>query len=307
MSFAMPGRRSQRFDSNRAASNRTSAEWIARLNADDATPRDAADFRRWLAANPDHAERFERATDLWDMVPGTAPSRVPVTRRRALAGLVALTATTVGGTVAFQAAYAATPYETGIGEQRRIGLQDGSSLLLDAATRVRVIATPARRRLWLARGRIDLTVAPLATPFTIDAGGGAMTAAAGRFDLRRDPDDRVALTAIQGTAAVTTTGATRRLIGGERLREGRIDRPDLAATQAWTSGRAAFHDDTLKTVAEEANRYSATRLVIADPVAAELRVSGMYRMGDNVALGRSLAALLALRVRTMEGAVLLGG
>lgn len=303
----MPGRRPQRFDTNRAASNRTAAEWIARLNADDATPRDAADFRRWLAANPDHAERFERATDLWDMVPGTAPSRAPVTRRRALAGLVALTATTVGGTVAFQAAYAATPYETGIGEQRRIGLEDGSSLLLDAATRVRVIATPTRRRLWLARGRVDLTVAPLATPFTIDAGGGAMTAAAGRFDLRRDREDRVALTAIQGTAAVTTTGATQRLTDGERLREGRIDRPDLAATQAWTSGRAAFHDDTLTTVAEEANRYSATRLVIADPVAAELRVSGMYRMGDNVALGRSLAALLALRVRTMEGAVLLGG
>ena len=304
----MPGRRSPNsFDTNRAASNRTAADWIARLNADDATPRDAADFRRWLAANPDHAARFERATDLWDMVPGTAPSRAPVTRRRAIAGLVALTATTAGGTFAFQAAYAATPYETGIGEQRRIGLQDGSSLLLDATTRVRVIATPERRRLWLARGRVDLTVAPLTTPFTIDAGAGDMTAAAGRFDLRRDRDDRVAVTAIEGSAAVTTTGAARRLTGGERLRAGRIDRPDLAATQAWTSGRAAFHDDTLATVAEEANRYSATRLVIADPAAAGLRVSGMYRMGDNVALGRSLAALLALRVRTIEGAVLLGG
>ena len=147
-----------------------------------------------------------------------------MTRRRAIAGLVALTATTAGGTFAFQAAYAATPYETGIGEQRRIGFQDGSSLLLDAATRVRVIATPERRRLWLARGRIDLTVAPLTTPFTIDAGAGDMTAAVGRFDLRRDRDDRVALTAIEGSAAVTTIGATRRLTGGERLRAGRVDR-----------------------------------------------------------------------------------
>ncbi|MEG8024433.1 FecR domain-containing protein [Sphingomonas aurantiaca] len=106
------------------------------------------------------------------MVPGTAPSRAPVTRRRAIASLVALTATTAGGTIAFQAAHAATPYETGIGEQRRIALQDGSSLLLDATTRVRVIATAARRRLWLAHGRIDLTVAALTVPFTIDAGQG---------------------------------------------------------------------------------------------------------------------------------------
>ncbi|RZM36703.1 MAG: DUF4880 domain-containing protein [Sphingomonas sp.] len=299
----MPGRRSPESSDN----NRTAAEWIARLNADDSTARDAADFRRWLAANPDHAERFERATDLWDMVPGTALSRAPVTRRRAVAGLMALVATTAGGTVAFQAAYAATPYETGIGEQRRIGLADGSSMLLDAATRVRVIATRERRRLWLAHGRVDLTVAPLTTPFTIDAGRGNMTAAAGRFDLRRDRDDRVAMTAIEGSAAVTTTGAPRRLTGGERLAEGVIDRPDLATTQAWTSGRAAFHDDTLATVAEEANLYSTTRLVIADPAVGRLRVSGMYRMGDNLALGQSLATLLAVRLRTMDGAVLLGG
>lgn len=303
----MPGRRSPESSNTNRTEARTAAEWIARLNADDSTARDTADFRRWLAANPDHAERFERATDLWEMVPGTTPSRAPVTRRRAIASLAALAAATAGGTVAFQAAYAATPYETGIGEQRRIGLQDGSSLLLDAATRVRVIATKERRRLWLARGRVDLTVAPLTTPFTIDAGHGDLTAAAGRFDLRRDPDDRLAMTAIEGSAAVTTAGATRRLSGGERLTEGVIDRPDLIATQAWTSGRAAFHDDTLATVAEEANRYSTTRLVIADPVVAGLRVSGMYRMGDNVALGRSLSTLLAVRLRTIDGAVLLGG
>ena len=301
----MPGRRSPNpGDTSHGDVKRSAAEWIARLNADDSTASDAADFRAWLAANPDHAARFERATDLWDMVPGTAPSRAPVTRRRAIAGLVALTATTAGGTIAFQAAHAATPYETGIGEQRRIALQDGSSLLLDATTRVRVIATAARRRLWLAHGRIDLTVAALTVPFTIDAGQGDLTAQAGRFDLRRDRDDRVAVTAIEGSAAL---GATRRITGGERLAQGRIDRPDLAATQAWTSGRAAFHDDSLATVAEEANRYSATRLVIADPTVARLRVSGMYRMGDNVALGRSLGTLLAVRVRTIDGAVLLGG
>ena len=301
----MHGRKSlDRMFSDKAAPERTAAQWIARLNADDFSAQDAIVFREWLTANPEHAERFERATDLWDMVPGTAPSRAPVTRRRAIAGLVALTATTAGGTIAFQAAHAATPYETGVGEQRRIALQDGSSLLLDATTRVRVIATAARRRLWLAHGRVDLTVAALTVPFTIDAGQGDLTAQAGRFDLRRDRDDRVAVTAIEGSAAL---GATRRIEGGERLAQGRIDRPDLAATQAWTSGRAAFHDDSLSTVAEEANRYSAIRLVIADPAVARLRVTGMYRMGDNVALGRSLGTLLAVRVRTIDGAVLLGG
>ena len=315
MSFAMPARNS---------SNRTAAEWIARLNADDVSRRDATAFRDWLAANPDHATRFERATDVWDMVPGTT-SRSPseaspaeasppsaglpvVSRRRAMAGITALVVTAAGGTVAVQSAYAATPYETGIGEQRRIALGDGSTMLLDAATRVRVIATPDRRRLWLKRGRVDLSVASMATPFRLDAGGDEMTARAGRFDLRRDEDDRVAMTAIAGRAVVSTATAPVILNDGDRMRNGgAVDRPDLAVTQAWTSGRAAFHDDTLQAVADEANRYSVTRLVIADRAAAELRVSGMYRMGDTPALARSLAALLSRRVRTVQGAVLLGG
>ena len=308
----------------RNSSNRTAAEWIARLNADDVSRRDATAFRDWLAANPDHATRFERATDVWDMVPGTT-SRSPseaspaeasppsaglpvVSRRRAMAGITALVVTAAGGTVAVQSAYAATPYETGIGEQRRIALGDGSTMLLDAATRVRVIATPDRRRLWLKRGRVDLSVASMATPFRLDAGGDEMTARAGRFDLRRDEDDRVAMTAIAGRAVVSTATAPVILNDGDRMRNGgAVDRPDLAVTQAWTSGRAAFHDDTLQAVADEANRYSVTRLVIADRAAAELRVSGMYRMGDTLALARSLAALLSLRVRTVQGAVLLGG
>lgn len=288
--------------------DRTAAQWIARFNAGDWTTQDEAAFRRWLAANPDHAAQFERATDLWDMVPGTAPARAPrITRRRALTGVTALAATTVAASVAFQAAYAATPYETGIGEQRRITLRDGSALLLDADTRVRVLATPEQRRLWLSRGRVDLTVARVAVPFTVLVGAHTMTAAAGRFDVRRDARDHVAMTAVEGRAVVASTGTPHPLAAGERLRGGAIDRPDLSATQAWTSGRAAFHDDTLATVADEANRYSTTRLMIADPASAGLRVSGMYRVGDNVALGRALATLLKLRFRTVEGAVLLGG
>jgi transmembrane sensor len=290
----------------RSSPNRTAAQWIARLNAEDWSADDEAAFRRWLAAEPANAASFERATDLWELVPGTTPHRAPVTRRRAIAGIAAVAATAAGGVVAFQSAYAATPYRTAIGEQRRIALKDGSAMLLDTDTSVRVAATPERRRLWLERGRLQLTVAPLATPFTIDAGSGVMTAGAGRFDLSRDARDRVAMTAVEGRAMVGTDGTMRTLTNGERLNDGAIDRPDLTAMQAWTTGRAAFHEDTLAAVANEANRYSETRLLIADPAVAGLRVSGMYRMGDNVALGRSLATLLSLRVRSANGAVLLG-
>ena len=158
----MHGRKSlDRMFSDKAAPERTAAEWIARLNADDVSAQDAIVFRQWLTANPEQAERFERATDLWDMVPGTAPSRAPVvTRRRALGGVAALAVTAVAGTGVFQAAYAATPYRTGIGEQRRIVLPDGSALLLDAVTRLHVVATERRRRTTCGRRWTSRTCAP---------------------------------------------------------------------------------------------------------------------------------------------------
>jgi transmembrane sensor len=299
-------------------SPRTAADWIARLNADGKTADDERAFHAWLAADPANAQAFERATDIWSIVPGVgvAPpqARLPlVSRRRVLAACAGTLVVGGGGMVAMQAAYAGTRYETDIGEQRRVLLAEGSSLFLDADTQVQVFANARRRHLWLRRGRVALSVKPAPIPFAIEAGKGAFTADAGRFDLRRDRDDRFAMTSLAGKAEVAIDGVQRRMLApGERLQSDardavKIDRPDPETTQAWQSGRAAFHDDPLDAVAAEANRYSRTKLVIADPHTGGLRVSGMYRMGDNVALAQALSQLLSIRMRQVDDRILLGG
>ncbi|NWK94353.1 iron dicitrate transport regulator FecR [Sphingobium lactosutens] len=296
---------------------RTAAEWIARLNADGRTADDEQAFRAWLAADTAHAADFERVTDIWALVPGTdaavrlAPAR-SLSRRRMLAACTGTLVVGGGGMAIMQTAYAGTRYQTGIGEQRQLTLAEGSSLFLDADTDVRVLASASRRRLWLERGRVALTVKPATAPFAIDAGRGSFVAGSGRFDVRRDTDDKLAMTALVGQAEVAIGGGQRSLSAGQRIRTDaadvvQVDRPDVETTQAWLSGRAAFHDDRLDTVAAEANRYSLTRLVIADPDTAALRVSGMYRVGDNVALGQALSQLLSVPVRQVGDRVLLGG
>jgi transmembrane sensor len=298
---------------------RTAAEWIARLNADERTVDDEQAFRAWIAADPAHAADFERATDIWALVPGTdaaarpAPASArPLSRRRMMSACAGTLVVGGGGMAIMQTAMAGTRYRTGIGEQRRLTLPEGSALFLDTDTDVRVLASASRRRLWLERGRVALTVKPAAVPFAIDAGRGRFVAGSGRFDVRRDGGDRLALTALAGQADVAVAGGQRSLSAGQRIRTDaadvvQLDRPDVETTQAWLSGRAAFHDDRLDAVAAEANRYSLTRLVIADPATAALRVSGMYRMGDNVALGQALSQLLSVPVRQMDDRVLLGG
>ena len=57
-----------------------------------------------------------------------------------------------------------------------------------------------------------------------------------------------------------------------------------------------FDKENLAQAAEEMNRYSTARLEV-DPSVAGLKVSGMYRVGDNGAFARSLAKLLPIAVR----------
>jgi transmembrane sensor len=61
---------------------------------------------------------------------------------------------------------------------------------------------------------------------------------------------------------------------------------------AWQVGQAIFESDTLAAAAAEMNRYSNVRLVVDDPLIAKLKLSGVYRVGDNEAFAHSVAQLL---------------
>jgi len=52
------------------------------------------------------------------------------------------------------------------------------------------------------------------------------------------------------------------------------------------------------------NRYSTAKLAV-DPDIAGLKVSGMYRVGDNGAFARSLAKLLPITVRQIGDTLVL--
>lgn len=287
--------------------NRQAGEWLARLHADDRVAEDDAAFRAWLRADPSHQDAFERASTIWDAVPGLsaaafATSAAPapaarVSRRMVLAGGGALVLAG-GATLGWREAYAGV-YRTGIGEQRRLVLEDGSRVMLDTDTRIRFRMRNDVRTLVLGLGRIDIDIAADPRPFVINLGDRQATARAGRLDLRRD-GDAVALTAIQGSARIDSPRAPLVLAPGNRIamaagRADRVDQPELDDLLAWQSGRLAFRDETLAQAAAEMNRYSTHPLVIADARAAALRLSGVYRVGDPEAFARSLALLLPVR------------
>jgi transmembrane sensor len=288
------------------------AAWLARLRADDRTRDDEVRFRQWLAADPVNAERFEYVSTIWeDMdalrdVPRSEPVPRKLTRRGLLTGSLAVF--TVGGLGLQWSIATAGVYTTARGEQRRLTLEDGSRLLLNTDTSVKVRFDEERRRIDLRRGQALFEVSADPRPFYVNAGAHDLTVRRGRFDMRRDTA-HLSVLAIDGVATLAQESAGEtplvRIGAGERVRVDagnhvEQDRPNLNDVSAWQSGNAVFRGEPLSRVVTEMNRYTERELVLMDERAAALRISGVYRVGDNGAFARSLGKLLPIRIEATD-------
>ena len=66
---------------------------------------------------------------------------------------------------------------------------------------------------------------------------------------------------------------------------------------AWRRSEAVFDDVTLSEAVAEMNRYSRKVIVlVGDDSFKSLRISGLYRTGDNASFARAVAALHQLVV-----------
>jgi transmembrane sensor len=289
------------------------AAWLARLHADSRDAADEAAFRAWLAAHPSHAAAFEAVDRMWSDVGGLSdlrtvlrPSEPParsITSRRALLAGVGLLAVTSGSALFWRSA-SAKVYETDVGEQKHVALDDGSQLFLDAQTRIAVSFSETARTVDMQYGRANFRVVPdFKRPFIVEAAQQRIVATRCNFDVRCE-DGQVQVVLIHGEADVkpasAPNGQGQRLRAGERLVASndveKRDKPDLSHVLAWQTGYEMFDKEDLAQAAQEMNRYSTAKLAV-DPSVAGLKVSGMYRVGDNGAFARALAKLLPISIR----------
>lgn len=171
---------------------RDAARWYAVLNAPDVTPADQRGWQQWLADAPEHRlawREVERVQDSLQRVPGrlAAPAlqRATLTRRQVLTrlGMVAVAAPV--GALTWQLApweRWRAQYVTGIGEQRKLVLADGSQLMLNTDTRVDTDYNPRHRLIRLHDGEILVQSAPdprrPSRPLLVDTSEGRIQALA---------------------------------------------------------------------------------------------------------------------------------
>jgi transmembrane sensor len=296
------------------------ASWLARLHSSRKSPNTKSAFRAWLAESEAHRQAFERATEIWDMLPSVAGNHL-VSGRRAQAGRMRHIATPgASRRVALAAALAAVlvlaplwwetrppVYETRVGEQQVVILADHSRVALNTNSELQVKYSKAERRVVLDHGEALFEVShDLARPFLVVSGDEVVRAVGTKFVVRREGGE-TRVTLLEGKVQVFGPSAPRRaplavLTPGQRLTVtpdagAELDRPSsIDAVTAWRRGEIVFDNSSLIDAAEELNRYSDNHLVIADPKIASLRVSGVFSTKDVPEVAKAFASLYGLRV-----------
>lgn len=308
------------------------ARWQARLHAEDCSESDRLAFHEWQQRQGDHV----RTTQLAKTVLAGVDQLAQASRLQALADEAfadyahirprqsrrwmvpaALAATVLLAVFAFRITTQTFPgaqsiaYETAASERRNVVLSDGSSVEMDAGTRLNVTMTAERRLVELQSGRAIFVVAhDAARPFSVDAGVSRTTALGTRFQVQRH-DRQVVVTLTEGSVAVTPEVAEgapaveswqERLIPGEQLTINQLtterDRKfvDPAIATSWTQGRHLFRATPLAEAVEEVNRYAAKKVRLGDPSLAELSVGGNFVAGDSEQIVAAFAAVLPVRI-----------
>lgn len=292
-----------------AAVSLRAVEWWVALQGPEAGAATHEACRRWRAAHDDHERAWRHVEACAVPLRGlpaplargtllTPPQARRGGRRRTLQ-LLGVLAMSGGGALALHEGrwqQVLADHHTAIGERREWTLPDGTHLVLNTDSAVRLRFDADERRLQLLRGEILVTTAPDAgapaglpgRPFVVETREGRLRPLGTRFSVRRHAhEDESELAVFEGQVEVrpaAAPGAGRVLRAGEGVRFDRggvaDTRPVPAHAAAWTRGMFVARDLPLDAFVAELARYRHGHLA-CDPDAAALRISGVYPMADS--------------------------
>ncbi|WP_397459157.1 FecR domain-containing protein [Pseudomonas asplenii] len=288
------------------------ALWLATLQSGNVDPATEAEFLRWQANDERHAQSV---TQLYERISALQTSQLSnlhadhiaaalttPSRRGFLRGALIVSGTAIGGWLLAHAGSTgiAMPGDlyTSIGERRRFTLNDGSTLKLNASSRV----STGYRTLHLRQGEMLLDISPSTnTDFTVLTDFCSITSASNTFLIRQRGDGCYAL-AIDGTLNIAGFNGERFTLLPRQWMS--ITRAGLASQgraqggeTSWVYGVLTVENLPLKEVVERLRPYHYG-LIHLDPAVSQLSVSGTFPIDD---VRHSLEMLTAaFPIKTIE-------
>ncbi len=196
-------------------------------------------------------------------------------------------------------------HETAIAERRTVLLEDGSSIALNADTRLLVAFSESERRVKLEHGEIFADVASDSTRvFSVAVAGHVVRVTGTAFNVRfRDESARVTVDegnvdVVEATAVAAPVAmrAGQALVLGQDASPVTLSQDQLRDISAWRDGWLHFDNESLAAVVDELNLHVDTRIYIGSRRAAQLRVSGAFNVDNLDGLLEALEAVLPITV-----------
>ena len=195
---------------------------------------------------------------------------------------------------------------------RTLNLPDGSTLYVNANTRLRVDFSAHQRILHLDKGQLYIEVAAdKERPLYVQAGEANVRVVGTGFDVRRSQQQLVVSVA-HGQVAfepdrkspVSVLGAQQRAIYS--YAKGTVQQQTLSAEEVadWRSGHLSFRNRDLASLIDELSLYRPQAPLQVSKSVAQLKVSGNLDVNDPDALLNALPALLPVKtVASADGVV----
>lgn len=315
-----------------AEQEQAALHWLSQINEQPALGEGAA-FKRWLLADPAHAQAYTQAQVLWRRTEG--PARIlasdeadvlhrylqamdqPVPGRHwrrggvvaAAACLLLALGTLAGWHPAYWLQDLQADYVTAAGQVQQITLADKSHMTLDASSAVAVEFTEGQRQVRVLRGAAFFQVTHTGEPFVVEAGDGAVHVLGTQFEVRRE-DTGAQVTVLSGRVGVNATPdqAQEYLVAGQRLvyrdaQLGNVETVDSEARMAWRQGWLNYYQVPLSVVIDDLGRYYPGRILLLDGELAKRTVSGSFPTDQPLAVLDSLGAVLGFKRHTLLGRV----
>jgi len=296
--------------------------WIARLQGEGLTEADGLAFDAWLDAGPANRDAYALALATWHefesggpqilrALDGAQRARNPARHGRGRGWVAAAGAMAAAFALAalvlpqmLQPAIAQS-YATDRGQRLDVKLADGSTIALNAQSRLAVTLGRHERRVVMGEGEAIFDVAADARrPFEIEAAGRVVHVVGTQFDVRNRPDGLAVIVArgvvqVRGGADASAAGAYV-LHPGQRLdftAAGltRVSAANPADSFGWRSGRLVYRDEPLANVVADLNRQFPDSIRIDDENLGRSRISGVLVLDNQGDVLQRLALMLPVK------------
>ncbi|WP_100753497.1 FecR domain-containing protein [Vibrio salilacus] len=286
--------------------------WMARMWSDDVSEQDKRAFHLWRTRHPDNDYAWKKMEALQrkftSMPDPQSGSKIlgtycqPVSRRQVLIwGGVSLA--TMSMVLSSDAALpqGETEYASAIGEVKPIPLSDGTVVVLNTASRIRVDFNQQHRIIRLMEGEVMVTTGHHRTPFRVLTPHGSVMPIGTQFSVRLN-EKQTQVSVFEGEViAKSRQHQGQHLFAGEKSGFNAYqheEKHSLLATDAlWLEEKILAQDTPLPLFISELSRYRRGVINVASELSS-IRISGVYSIRDTDQTLDNLTQILPIEVHS---------